>query len=80
MDYAVRHMLRYFGASEEDREKTKSHWIKCYAEALADEYEESAAMSARIIANMALVDSGFFSNHCDVLKRILKAKNVRTPD
>ena len=74
MDYPMIHMLRYYGASPEMREKTKAHWIKCYANDLANNLSESADMSARIIANMALVDSGVLSECIEEFKKELLSK------
>lgn len=55
-NYYTRRMRDYALASPEMREKSKKHWLECYADELAKgRFDE---LSARVIADMALMDSG----------------------
>lgn len=55
-DFYTRRIRDYSLASPELREKSKRHWLECYADELAKgRFDEH---SARVIANMALVDAG----------------------
>lgn len=56
-DFYTRRIRDYALADQETRKKSMNHWLECYADEFAkglfDEH------SARIIANMALVEAGF---------------------
>lgn len=55
-NFYTRRMRDYALSSADEREKSKKHWLECYAEELAKgRFDEH---SARIIADMALIDSG----------------------
>ena len=58
MDYYKTHAIRYLLADENTKKASWEHWRKCHAENIKSGREDLIIFSARIIANMALVDAG----------------------
>jgi len=56
MDFFSEQMVRYASAKPEMKEASKDHWLQVYADAINSGTD--TAMSARVLANMALIDSG----------------------
>lgn len=57
MDFYKNQMENYRKASQEAKEASKRHWIRCHRENLNSGRNDLIIFSARIIANMAIVDS-----------------------
>ena len=55
-NFYTRRMRDYAMASLKKREKSKKHWMECYADELAKGRFNDH--SARILADMALIDAG----------------------
>lgn len=49
-------MLRYAAADAETKRASKEHWLQVYADNINS--GSDTLLSARVLANMALVDSG----------------------
>lgn len=56
MGFFETHLLRYSKADEADRTASKAHWLQVYADNVNSGAD--CSVSARVLANMALVDSG----------------------
>ena len=58
MDYYKTHALRYFLADEKTKQASREHWERVHIENVNSGREDLIIFSARIIANIALIDAG----------------------
>ena len=56
MNYYRSYYNRFLASSEENRQKSKTHWIKCHQENLESGNESLIIFSAQILAMIALAE------------------------